>query len=936
MWRFRMAAVLLASGLLGLGPPGAQSAGAAGSSDTGTRAAAAESARNLRVVGRSDLGGGGLNGEVAVIGTTALVGAGVVSDPGGWHNERYNPFDCLTVSLKVVDLSDPTKPRVAATIAMPPGVAAIDVDVLRVSTPAFTGDLAAVALDDGPSLSTPTRCNPSQDRFERGVAYYDVSNPDSPQFLGRYQADADQAPAESPACGPPPGSTARCATGQHSVSLAQRPDGRVLSVSTEPVSTILSKPSGDVRIVDVTDPRKPVQVSAWAPLGQRPSPFSTNGCRPTNAGHDAELAADGRRVSVAYLDDGLVNLGLADPAAPTRLGQWDYPAVRAVEGDAGHVTETEVGGRMLALLGEEDIVGVTSRLRIDAPASLAGEKFACEAMFTLYDLDGDSQVYRRPGGQLPGSIVYIGRSCPTRSGLPPDPFLADPAGKIVLVDSVRNATTQPGISATSCRHDLKVKRAQDAGALGVVLARTPSPPFSSGPEGVSIPGDAAPAQHGGTGLRIPMFQIDQGDADALRATLCPTVTNGLCTGGPAASGALVDTAGDWGGLAAVDNTDPTAPVRLGTYEVPGAPSPPPDLGIYAVHHAKAVGSRAYVAANAAGLRVLDLSNPSAPTEIASFVPADRPDPAGQLPPVAGVVGVDVIPGYVVISDTNSGLYVLELTAKGYWSVAADGGVFAFGSAPFAGSTGALRLAAPVVGMAPTPSGRGYWLVASDGGVFAFGDATFHGSTGAIRLNRPVVGMSPTPSGKGYWLVASDGGIFAFGDAAFSGSTGAIRLNQPVVGMTPTPSGRGYWLAASDGGVFAFGDAVFPGLHRGDAAQPAGGRHGGDAERAGLLAGCLRRRHLRLRRRRLLRVHGRPPAQPAGGRDDPHRERAGVPAGGVRRRGVRLRRRRVPRLHGRRPPQLPHGRDGRTSQLTFRCAAPRASPRWSRRARCARR
>src|SRR5665647_2844217 len=48
-------------------------------------------------------------------------------------------------------------------------------------------------------------------------------------------------------------------------------------------------------------------------------------------------------------------------------------------------------------------------------------------------------------------------------------------------------------------------------------------------------------------------------------------------------------------------------------------------------------------------------------------------------------------------------------------------------------------------MAPTSSGNGYWLVASDGGIFAFGDAGFHGSTGSLSLNRPVVGMAPTPT-----------------------------------------------------------------------------------------------------------------------------------------------------------------------------------------------
>ncbi|HEX2698965.1 MAG TPA: kelch repeat-containing protein [Acidimicrobiales bacterium] len=173
-------------------------------------------------------------------------------------------------------------------------------------------------------------------------------------------------------------------------------------------------------------------------------------------------------------------------------------------------------------------------------------------------------------------------------------------------------------------------------------------------------------------------------------------------------------------------------------------------------------------------------------------------------------------GVVTISVTTPGGTSAAAAAKfsygsgGYWLVAADGGVFAFGSAPFRGSTGALRLNAPIVGMAPTPSGTGYWLVAADGGVFSFGGAPFRGSTGALRLNKPVVGMAATLTGNGYWLVAADGGVFAFGDAVFRGSTGALRLNAPVVGMASTPSGKGYWLVASDGGVFAFGDAPFRG------------------------------------------------------------------------------------------------------------------------------
>ncbi len=149
-------------------------------------------------------------------------------------------------------------------------------------------------------------------------------------------------------------------------------------------------------------------------------------------------------------------------------------------------------------------------------------------------------------------------------------------------------------------------------------------------------------------------------------------------------------------------------------------------------------------------------------------------------------------------------------APGYWQVAADGGVFTFGSAGFYGSTGSIRLNKPVVGMAVTPDRRGYWLVASDGGVFAFGDAGFYGSTGSMVLNKPIVGMIPTLDGHGYWLVASDGGVFAFGDAPFYGSAGGDKLAYPVTAAAPAFLGGGYWMVDSNGQVFTYGDAHFEG------------------------------------------------------------------------------------------------------------------------------
>jgi hypothetical protein len=175
--------------------------------------------------------------------------------------------------------------------------------------------------------------------------------------------------------------------------------------------------------------------------------------------------------------------------------------------------------------------------------------------------------------------------------------------------------------------------------------------------------------------------------------------------------------------------------------------------------------------------------------------------------------------------SNAGFTITDATVPpsslhGYWLVGSDGGIFTFGGAQFYGSTGALVLQRPVVGISPTSDRRGYWLVASDGGVFTFGDAGFFGSipglgiapagsSGAARkLNAPIVGIVPSADGGGYFMVAADGGVFAFGDAKFEGSCPAIGgCAGTAVAVMPDATGNGYWLVTASGNVYAFGDAA---------------------------------------------------------------------------------------------------------------------------------
>ncbi len=197
------------------------------------------------------------------------------------------------------------------------------------------------------------------------------------------------------------------------------------------------------------------------------------------------------------------------------------------------------------------------------------------------------------------------------------------------------------------------------------------------------------------------------------------------------------------------------------------------------------------------------SRASGSTNVSNDPIANLVRAVGGAPSFGPSTGLRLNSNFVGIAATPTG--------RGYWVVAADGGVFTFGDATFEGSAAGRPLAAPIVGIASTPSGRGYWLVGSDGGVFAFGDAIFHGSIdnpGAAIA--PIVAIASTPSGQGYWLVGSDGGVFAFGDAAFEGAATSVPHTAPIVGIAPTSSGYGYYLLGADGGVFAFGDARYDG------------------------------------------------------------------------------------------------------------------------------
>ncbi|MEO6120945.1 MAG: hypothetical protein ABIW46_00225, partial [Acidimicrobiales bacterium] len=404
---------------------GAEGPGVPRPAETGSRLAVGQ-AENMTLVGHSDLGGQGLNGQVAVVGSTAVVATGYVPlSTMSFANQKTAALNtsppCPTVPVKVVDLSDPTRPTVVATIAVPPAQAASDVDALNVATPSFTGDLVAIsfATCDLDVETFRTRGVVQTGSFaDRGVAYYDVTDRRNPRLLGRYLADFDNVDPTAPPCGrPPAGGDNRCAQDQFSVQLQRLRDGRVMSLSSRSDGVERNTRSTDVRIVDVTDPARPTQVGIWPPLGQAPNRDSNNGCNSgtgRNGSRSPEFSADGTRILVPYLDGGLFVLDATDLANPRQVSQWQYPADWNIEGNGAAAAPMSVGGRQLALLADEDWTWPTTVFRLDAPAAQAGDKVGCSDVFTMFDQKYVSQVHRQPGGQVAGELVYVGRGCPAR------------------------------------------------------------------------------------------------------------------------------------------------------------------------------------------------------------------------------------------------------------------------------------------------------------------------------------------------------------------------------------------------------------------------------------------------------------------------------------------------------------------------------------------
>ena len=97
-----------------------------------------------------------------------------------------------------------------------------------------------------------------------------------------------------------------------------------------------------------------------------------------------------------------------------------------------------------------------------------------------------------------------------------------------------------------------------------------------------------------------------------------------------------------------DRTSPTFMKEIGRYQSRA------EVGI---HNMQLVGDRAYIAYYPDGVRVIDLSDPTNPREIAHYNTWDTETAAGH--PFEGALGITVVGDLIYVADSIRGLVILR-------------------------------------------------------------------------------------------------------------------------------------------------------------------------------------------------------------------------------------------------------------------------------------
>lgn len=295
--------------------------------------------QHISFVSRQRFGGRGNFGDVWVHGNYAYVGS-------------FRAQNCPGHGVSIADVSDPARPTAISTFAAYPRTAAEDMEVTFMASRHFVGTLAAVGLQD--CSETPGV------KGMHSLELWDTTNPRRPVRLGFYDIRGTEL------------------GGVHELKLFQR-NGRYYVILAANYYGVADSALGesDVRILDVTNPRAPVQVSSWGagrdgrlaygsplfsnvpPANCEAPPGGTSDCRaassggyPVVAAHSVSVSPDGTRAYVAYWDAGMITLDIRDITRPRMIGRANSGPQE--EGDLHSAIEVPYFNGNVAITTDED------------------------------------------------------------------------------------------------------------------------------------------------------------------------------------------------------------------------------------------------------------------------------------------------------------------------------------------------------------------------------------------------------------------------------------------------------------------------------------------------------------------------------------------------------------------------------------------------------
>lgn len=366
-----------------------------------------------------------------------------------------------------------------------------------------------------------------------------------------------------------------------------------------------------------------------------------------------DIAFDALRERLVVADGGagLAVYDVSDPAAPLRLGTVDTPSeARAVALDArGLLAYVADWGRGLAVIDLGDPAAPRLVGGVDSPGE-AVDMVLDEGWVYLADREGGLAVIEVADPTMPRFAVTVE---PARAGAP-EAVAVDPSGeRVYLADGSGGSLrwlrrTAPGLLAAGGSIDLDGQ-----------------------PVALDIPGGSRRLAVANARLGLQLLERGDGDPQPLGHLVSPSFVEGIALDPHRGLAFLADA---YGGVLAVDP---------GTAKVgPNPPILPRVVGRLftgaATHDLALLGSRAYVADSSAGLRAVDISDPTAPRDLGTV----------DTPGEALGVDLDRAAGRAYLADGPGGLRIYDIAAV------ADGPPRLLGHLPLAGFAWSLRVDGP--------------------------------------------------------------------------------------------------------------------------------------------------------------------------------------------------------------------------------------------------